>query len=119
MANNSENIKQMLEKLYTDRNEIGDITFVVESERIRAHRNVLAALSLKYKAQFYGPNPDKDEIFIPTISAFKEFLQFFYKDRVDLTMDNIETVLDLAQQSLNEEFVDICIDFLQNVIGTG
>lgn len=120
MANNAESIKQMVEQLYLDREKIGDITFIVESERIRAHRNVLAALSPKYKAQFYGPNPDQGEILIPTISAaaFKEFLQFFYKDRVNLTMDNIETVLDLAQQSLNDEFVDICIDFLKNVITT-
>lgn len=120
MAKNSENIKKMVEQLYTDRDQIGDITFIVEAERIRAHRNVLAALSPKYKAQFYGPNPDQDEILIPTISAsaFKEFLQFFYKDRVNFTMDNIETVLDLAQQSLNDEFVDMCIDFLQNVITT-
>lgn len=102
------------------REQTGDVTFVVESERIRAHRLILAGLSPKYKAQFYGPSPDDGEIRIADVSAaaFREFLEFFYKENVKLTMENIETVLDLAKQSLNDDFVDVCSNFLKNAMTT-
>lgn len=63
---------------------------------------ILAALSPKYKVQFYGSNPDKGEICIGNVSAaaFKEFLQFFYEKSVHLTVENIELMLVLAKQSL-------------------
>lgn len=51
-----------MERLYLEKDETGDVTFVVESECIRAHRCVLAAVSPKYTVQFFGSNPDKDEI---------------------------------------------------------
>lgn len=112
MKNNSGNIKKMLEQLYSDRDQIGDAVFIVESQEIRAHRSILAALSPKYKAQFYGSNPDQGEIQIPDVSAaaFQEFLQFFYKESVNLTMGNIASVLDLAQQSLVEGSIEICVN---------
>lgn len=102
----------MLEQLYSDRDQIGDAVFIVESQEIRAHRSILAALSPKYKAQFYGSNPDQGEIQIPDVSAaaFQEFLQFFYKESVNLTMGNIASVLDLAQQSLVEGSIEICVN---------
>lgn len=72
---------QMMAQLYLDREETGDITFLVESQRIRAHRSILAAHSSKYKAQFYGTR-----------------------------------FLDLAKQSLVDEFVESCGHFLKNAI---
>lgn len=115
MKNNSGNIKEMLEQLYSDRDQIGDAVFIVESQQIRAHRSILAALSPKYRAQFYGSNPDQGEIQIPDVSAaaFQEFLQFFYKESVNLTMGNIASVLDLTQQSLVEGSIEICVNFLK------
>lgn len=56
--NNAENIKQMLDQLYSDSEQNGDAVFIVGSEKIRAYRNVLAAFSAKHKTQFYGSNPD-------------------------------------------------------------
>lgn len=118
MANNLGSTKKTLEQLYLDRNETGDVTFLVDSQRIRAHRWVLAAASPKYKAQFYGLRPDENEILIPNVSAaaFNEFLQFFYKDSVTLTLENIEAVLDMAKQSLVDEFVVNCVRFLATVV---
>lgn len=114
MTENCRNIGQTMEQMYLDRGQTGDITFLVESQRIGAHRSVLAAHSPKYKAQFYGPNPDVGEIHVPHVSAaaFNVFLQFFYKKMVNLTTENIEMVLDLAKQSLVDEFVESCINFL-------
>lgn len=115
MTRNVRSTSEAMEQLYLSRDVSGDITFIVQSERIHAHRSVLASASLKYKTQFYGLRPDDGEIHVPNVlaTAFNEFLQLFYKDTIDLTLGNIETVLDLAKQSLVEEFVNTCIDFIK------
>lgn len=99
MTNNIESDDQTMEKLYSNRNQTGDVTFLVESQRIRAHRNVLAARSPEYNAQFKGPIRNLSEIHVPNVSAaaFNIFLQFFYKKTIELTMDNIGMVLVLAE----------------------
>lgn len=68
---------EIMKNLYKQRIETGDIVFMVESKEIHAHRSVLAATSLKYKAQFYGPLSDKDVIHVNDVShdAFMEFLK--------------------------------------------
>lgn len=117
MTTNIKSARQILEQLYLNRNETGDVTFMVETEPIRAHRWVLAAASPKFKAQFYGMCPDEGTIHISNVSAaaFSEFLQFFYRETVDLTIEHIEAVMNLAKQSLCDEFVDNCISFLVNI----
>lgn len=114
MTNNVLTAGQTMHQLYLDRNETGDITFCVDSQRIPAHRMVLAAKSPKYRAQFYGLLRDSHEISIPNVSAaaFNVFLQLFYRPTVDLTMENIRVVLDLAKQTLVDEFVESCANFL-------
>lgn len=84
-------VNQGMHKLYANREETGDVTFIVDSESIRAHRCVLAAFSPKYEAQLFGAMPEKGDIIVDDVSAavFKEFLQFFYLDKVELTMENI------------------------------
>lgn len=105
--------------LYEQRHETGDIKFIVEEQEIHAHRCILAALSPRYKAQFYGAMAEKDVIRVNDVpaAAFDEFLQFFYMDEVKLTLENIEDVLDLASQSLVDELVAECANFLQDSIG--
>lgn len=110
--------KQTMERLYLDKEETGDVTFIVKSQKIRAHKCVLAATSPKYKAQFYGSQPDNGDIIVEgvTAAAFKEFLQFFYLEKAILTADNIEEVLSLAKQSLVEHFVKDCVSFLSTEV---
>lgn len=105
--------------LYEQRHETGDIKFIIDAHEIQAHRCLLAALSPRYKTQFYGAMAEKDVINVNGVSAaaFDEFLQFFYMDEVNLTIENIEHVLDLAKQSLVDELVTECIDFLLEAIG--
>lgn len=118
MTLNVRTTRQAMEQLYLSRNEVGDITFIVETERIRAHRWVMASVSPKYKAQFYGLRPDEGEIHVPNVLAaeFNVFLQLFYKDTINLTLDNIEAVIDLAKQSLVDEFVETCVRFIKEKI---
>lgn len=47
-----------------------------------------------------------------TANSFKEFLRFMYRGNVELTMDNIESVLDLADCSLCTEIFTECEHFL-------
>lgn len=108
----------LAKRLYEDREHTGDIVFVVDSERINAHRCILAALSPKYKAQFYGSQPDGGEIVVSDISAeaFKVFIRFFYGKSTNLTLENITEILNLAKQCLVERFVDRCSSFLKESI---
>ncbi len=112
-------LKKAKVELFAGRSETGDTKFVVQYQVIHAHRCVLAALSPKYKAQFYGAMPNKEIIELKNVSAaaFMEFLQFFYVDEVTLTMENIECVIDLAQQSLVADFVEECTKFLLDMVG--
>lgn len=107
-----------VETLYLERDETGDVTFIVRSNGIRAHKSVLAANSPKYKAQFYGLQCDKDNIIVDDVStaAFEEFLQFFYLGKANLTMENIEDVLSLAKQSLFDGLVEACVLFLSKKV---
>lgn len=107
-------------KVYEQRHKPDDIKFVIGSEEIPAHRSILAALSLKYKKLCYVTKYTEDVFNINDVShsaAFKEFLQFFYMDKVTLTLENIEDVLILAEDSLVKNLVDECANFLMNMIG--
>lgn len=108
----------LVSNLYLDREKTGDITFVVGSERIPAHRSVLAASSPKYKAQFYGSQPDEGDVYVEDVSAecFKEFIKFLYMGEADLTLENLEEVLNLAKQCLVTQFDTKCEMFLKDLI---
>ncbi|XP_031623235.1 BTB/POZ domain-containing protein 3-like isoform X2 [Contarinia nasturtii] len=108
----------ILIELYHNKDETGDVTFIVESKRIRAHRCVLASISPKYKAQFYGPQPDKDDIIVKDISAdeFDTFLQYFYVGDVALTAENIDSILSFSKQTLVDGFERECVSFLTKQI---
>lgn len=102
--------------LYAERENTGDAVFVIDSKRICAHRNVLAAFSPKYKAQFYGAQPDEGDIHVKGISAeaFEEFIKFFYGQTVNYTMQNVENILSQAKQCLINVLVQECELFLAN-----
>lgn len=106
--------KLVSELLYVEREHTGDAIFIIDAERIHAHRNVLAAFSPKYKAQFYGPQADKGEIHVKDISAnaFEEFIKFFYGETVNLTIENVESILNQAKQCLLNILVYECEMFL-------
>lgn len=105
-------------KLYADRGKTGDIIFIVDTERIIAHKSVLAALSPKYDAQFYGNQPDEGVVIVKDITpaAFEEFIKFCYIEDANLTVDNIEEILNRANQSLINHIVTRCGLFLINAL---
>lgn len=84
-----------------------DVTFILTNqkadhvERISAHKLVLAATSPVFKAMFYGELKEDGDIRITDVSAegFKDFLQLFYKEQVELdVINNIADVLKLIDK---------------------
>lgn len=111
-------LQSTMEKLYNTRNTTGDIKFIIDGEEIHAHGCVLAAHSQRYRTQFYGGMAEKEMVIENVARAeFEEFLQFFYLNRVTLTLDNIENVLTLAKLSLVDELVDKCTNFIKDAVG--
>lgn len=100
-----------MQDMYRTRQETGDVVFCIDANEISAHRAVLAAISPKYRAQFFGPMAEKGRVMLENISpaAFEEFLQFFYVNDVKLSRQNIEDVFDLCNQSLSEEIIFKCV----------
>lgn len=94
-----------------------DVHFTFNSsyhERIPAHKCLLVVNSNVFNAMFSGFWSEKDEVDIVDASpaAFKEFLQFFYYDEVEITMERVEEVLRLAQKYLVPACVNACMLFL-------
>lgn len=67
------------------KNEAGEI------ERIPAHKVLLAARSDVFHRMFYGELKEKSDVTIvdASASAFKEFLQCFYMNKVQLTICSV------------------------------
>lgn len=68
--------------------------------KIPAHKELLAVSSPVFNAMFNGELKEKSDVKIVDASyeAFKEFLQFFYENKVKLTMGNIVEVLNLVNK---------------------
>lgn len=49
-------------------------------------------------------------------SAFREFLQFFYLERVKITMENVAYVMNLGEKYNVTECIKVCQDFLKNTL---
>lgn len=101
-------------------NDFADFTFSFESDdganvEVPVHKNILAVASKVFEKMFYGPLKEGDSVKIvdADASAFKEFLQFFYLEKVTLTIRNIETVVCLTHKYDTPHFLNICSDFLR------
>ncbi|XP_062198196.1 BTB/POZ and MATH domain-containing protein 2-like [Phragmites australis] len=104
-----------------------DVTFEVDGETISAHRLVLAARSLVFKAELYGPMKEKTMSHIRIIDmearVFKAMLHFIYTDLLP-EIDKDDAVV-MAQHLLVaadryglERLKLICEDMLCNYINT-
>lgn len=97
--------------------ETADVHFVFrrDGQRIPAHKNILFAMSQVFAVMLNGCWKEKDEIHIVDASsaAFGEFLQFFYLDEVELSMENIAEVINLAQKYNVVECLNACVRFLE------
>ncbi|XP_031639222.1 BTB/POZ domain-containing protein 9-like [Contarinia nasturtii] len=110
------------EELYLS-SDLADVYFVFESKnkpnvRVPAHKILLQKGCDAFRAMFNGSWKEKNEVRIvdTPASAFKEFLQFFYKVEVVLTKENVGAVMNLAKQYVMDECVTMCVKFLKNTL---
>ncbi|XP_031634306.1 BTB/POZ domain-containing protein 2-like [Contarinia nasturtii] len=121
MANILKNIgaSQAVANLYLN-DRLADVRFLFvvdgKSEEVPANRSVLAALSSVFDKMFYGSLKEETNVKIVDASAqaFKEFLQFFYLSEVSIGMNNIETVVRLADKYDIFEYINTCSTLLQS-----
>lgn len=132
MANNSAETKvqtkkyqnqilsECIKKLYL---EIADVYFTIESDdgstdRVPAHKSLLAAVSDVLKAMFYGELKEDGDVRMidVTAAALKEFLQFFYLGQVELTEENVVEVMHLGHKYNVIKCVDVCVQFMKDTL---
>lgn len=114
------NFHIMYKKLYLD-TETADVNFVFDTtdeqvEKVPAHKLLLSVASDGFKKMFAAAEVGQTDFRIndTCMSAFKEFMQFFYLSKVKLTFENIATVMKLAKDYGNEEFMICCSVFLEH-----
>lgn len=125
MSNNEipkdDRISKIVKKLYLQPDK-ADVYFVLAStgERVPAHKIVLSSASKVFDAMLYGSLKEEGDIKIVDASAeaFKKFLQFFYVNNVQLTMENISEVMYLVQKYDVMNCLSLCANFLTAKIST-
>lgn len=99
--------------------DTADFHFIFESDdgefkRVPAHKLLLGASDV-LRTMFNGTWKEISEVLIvdSSLEAFKEFLQFFYLEKVKLTDDNVIDVMNLGNKYNVTECVDLCRRFLK------
>lgn len=118
----NQTVRTIGEKLYLDA-DTADVHFAVKIgneggafERIPGHKSQLAAGSDVFKAMFYGDIKELGDVMVTdiSVSGFKEFLQFFYLSRVQLTTENFGEVMNFGQKYIVPECLKIGLIFLKD-----
>lgn len=98
-------------KLYLDA-KMADVKFVFKNctEFVVAHKIVLSVGSPVFDTMFYGSLPEEGDILIvdASLEAFKQFIQFFYLDKVKLTPDSIFEVANLCKKYAVDYGLKLC-----------
>ncbi|XP_031639201.1 uncharacterized protein LOC116351261 [Contarinia nasturtii] len=109
-------------KLYLT-TELADVHFVFKPKnepivRVPAHKTLLAAASNVFATMFNGSWKEKNEVQIGDVSitVFKEFLQFFYLDRVQLTKENVSKVMNLGNMYDMGTCMTVCEKFMKRYL---
>lgn len=105
--------------------KLADIKFEFDNdngtELVPAHKTILAVASPVFCAWFFGDGEENGlvnkvgksvKIVDASAAAFKEFLQFFYLQKVSLTIEYIDEVVLLADKYDVLDIVNTCITFL-------
>lgn len=115
---NNPKLNEKMKKLYLDETS-ADVFFVfddkMKTERVPAHKNLLFAGTDAFSGMFYGDMKELGDIKMVDVSVagFKEFLQFFYNDKIELTMDNIHEVVYLGDKYIVSDCLNVCKQFLK------
>ncbi|KAJ7320509.1 hypothetical protein JRQ81_020020 [Phrynocephalus forsythii] len=93
-----------------------DVTILVEDQRFRAHRSVLAACSLYFRSRIVGQLERDLIITLPeevTLKGFAPLLQFAYTSKLILDKDNVAEVCKCAEFLGVHDIEESCFQFLK------
>ncbi|XP_068457370.1 BTB/POZ domain-containing protein 6-B-like [Clinocottus analis] len=99
---------------------MADVHFIVgplgESQKVPAHKYVLAVGSSVFCAMFYGDLAEEEsEIHIPDVepAAFLILLKYMYSDEIDLEADTVLATLYAAKKYIVPALARACVTFLE------
>lgn len=93
-----------------------DVTVVVEGQRFRAHRSVLAACSSYFHSRIVGQTDAELTITLPeevTVKGFEPLIQFAYTAKLILSKDNVEEVCKCVEFLSVHNIEEACFQFLK------
>ncbi|KAM8906863.1 transcription regulator protein BACH1 [Lycaon pictus] len=93
-----------------------DITVLVEGQRFRAHRSVLAACSSYLHSRIVGQADAELNITLPeevTVKGFEPLIQFAYTAKLILSKDNVDEVCKCVEFLGVRDIEESCFQFLR------
>uniref|UniRef100_A0A452HV84 Uncharacterized protein n=1 Tax=Gopherus agassizii TaxID=38772 RepID=A0A452HV84_9SAUR len=109
----------LLQQLHEQRIQglLCDCMLVVKGVCFKAHKNVLAAFSQYFRTLFQNSPGQKNDVFhldIKNVGGIGQILDFMYTSHLDLSQDNIQAMLDIAQCLQVQNVLNICHTFLKS-----
>lgn len=101
-----------------------DVHFVITSDTgeitvIPVHKTLLSILSPSFCSLFDGIWKEKSTINLPDVvsgDSYKKFLQFFYKNAVEMNEKNVYEILYLAKEYEIDDLIDGCLSYMMENI---
>ncbi|CAH6792503.1 transcription regulator protein BACH1 [Phodopus roborovskii] len=93
-----------------------DVTVVVQGQRFRAHRSVLAACSSYFHSRIVGQTDAELTITLPeevTVKGFEPLIQFAYTAKLILSKDNVDEVCKCVEFLIVHNIEESCFQFLK------
>lgn len=117
IAKTSSYSSQTLESFFLN-DEFSDFTLIVEDQKLRVHKVILAGHSDVFKAMFKHnvTGMNKNVLTIPDIplEIFRELLRFIYTGRIEVISDNVGRLLAAAQRYRINGLKDKCQRILES-----
>ncbi|XP_066173354.1 zinc finger and BTB domain-containing protein 49 [Sylvia atricapilla] len=109
----------LLQQLHEQRIQglLCDCMLVVKGVCFKAHKNVLAAFSQYFRTLFQNSSGQKNDVFhldIKNVGGIGQILDFMYTSHLDLSQDNVQAMLDIAQCLQVQNVLNICHTFLKS-----
>ena len=103
--------------------QLCDVILEIDGEHVPAHRVVLASLSAYFKAMFTGEMAESKQKVV-TINGFegtavKSLVNYAYTATIEISEENVQSILPAASVLQFEEVKEACSEFLRRQLDAG